>query len=85
VPIKGGFVHAQWERVIITSNHTIDKFYELTPALKRRIKETRVFITTNNVNAPQVEVYEGCWTPSAPSRSSGEGREGGTAQADEYW
>lgn len=83
VPVKGGFVHAQWERVIITSNHTIDKFYQVTDALKRRIKETHVFSITNNADGTQVQVKEGCWTPPTP-RPSGEGLEGGTTQAN-YW
>lgn len=47
VPVKGGFVWAQWDRVIITSNMALDQFYTMTPALKRRITETRVMNTTN--------------------------------------
>jgi len=43
VPIKGGFVYAQWERVIITSNMKLDQLYPMTDALKRRITETREF------------------------------------------
>lgn len=50
VPVKGGFVWAQWERVIITSNMPIDQIYPMTPALKRRITETRVMSTTNASN-----------------------------------
>lgn len=66
VPVKGGFVHAQWERVIITSNLTLDKLYPLTPALERRIKETRIYSTTKHADGTQafeVQVKEGCWTP----------------------
>jgi len=39
VPIKGGFVYAQWTHVIITSNRQPESWYEqgLTDALKRRI------------------------------------------------
>lgn len=39
VPVKGAFVHAQWNRVIITSNKSPDLWYQrgLTPALARRL------------------------------------------------
>lgn len=67
VPVKGGFVYAQWDRVIITSNMTLDKLYAMTPALARRIKETRIHTITTNGSSQtyQVEVKEGCWTPPA--------------------
>ena len=41
VPVKGGFVQAQWDTVIITSNATPQHWYKgygLTPALRRRLK-----------------------------------------------
>lgn len=43
VPVKGGFVHAQWDTVVITSNEPPNRWYKdhgLTPALRRRIKKT---------------------------------------------
>jgi len=45
VPIKGGYIHAQWNTVIITSNKPITQWGycgELT-ALERRITETKEF------------------------------------------
>lgn len=42
VPIKGGFVQAQWDTVIITSNNHPEKWYKdigLTPALRRRLQK----------------------------------------------
>lgn len=40
VPIKGGYVQAQWDTVYITSNDPPSKWYQkgLTPALERRLK-----------------------------------------------
>lgn len=41
VPYKGGFVNAQWDTVIITSNKSPEKWYSqgMTPALRRRLHE----------------------------------------------
>lgn len=41
VPVKGGFVQAQWDTVIITSNKAPEHWYAqgLTDALRRRFKE----------------------------------------------
>ena len=41
VPVKGGFVQAQWDTVIITSNKMPQQWYQqgLTPALRRRLKK----------------------------------------------
>lgn len=42
VPIKGGFVHAQWDTVLITSNEPPSQWYKnigYTPALKRRLNK----------------------------------------------
>lgn len=41
VPVKGGFVGARWNRVIMTSNKHPSEWYKhgMTPALKRRITE----------------------------------------------
>lgn len=37
-PVKGGFIWAQWDTVIITSNNSIDQWYQMpVDALKRRI------------------------------------------------
>lgn len=45
LPIKGGFTWKQWKRVIITSNKDPKDWYRqgLTPALERRLSETRHF------------------------------------------
>jgi len=50
--VKNGFVWAQWETVIITSNKPPSQWYEkgLTPALRRRINKI-LFYTIDN--APQ--------------------------------
>jgi len=42
-PIKGGFVWAQWETVIITSNKHPSEWYSqgMTPALERRLTEIK--------------------------------------------
>jgi len=48
VPVKGGFVQAQWDTVIITSNNMPQLWYKdkgLTPALRRRLKT--IFIVTS--------------------------------------
>jgi len=41
LPIKGGFIWAQWTEVIITSNAYPEKWYKMgfTPALRRRVYE----------------------------------------------
>jgi len=39
VPIKGGMVNAQWDRVIITSNVHPDKWYEKWYGLHKNVKE----------------------------------------------
>lgn len=41
VPVKGGYVYAQWDTVIITSNKEPQHWYSngLTPALRRRLNE----------------------------------------------
>lgn len=48
-PISGGFVWAQWETVIITSNKPPERWYSngLTPALRRRLH--KIFLC--NINA----------------------------------
>lgn len=45
LPIKGGFVDANWTTVIITSNKRPEEWYShgMTPALKRRITEIEEF------------------------------------------
>lgn len=45
VNIKGGHRYAKWNQVFITSNETIDTWYQrgLTPALKRRINSVTTF------------------------------------------
>lgn len=47
VPVKGGFVQAQWDTVIITSNDSPVGWYQkgLTPALRRRFN--KVFLVTS--------------------------------------
>lgn len=42
VPVKGGYVHAQWDTVLITSNKPPSQWYPqigYTPALKRRLNK----------------------------------------------
>lgn len=50
VPIKGGFVNAQWTTVIITSNRDPANWYVegMTPALERRLKDVRYIHNTKN-------------------------------------
>lgn len=69
VPYKGGYVNAQWDTVIITSNKEPDEWYKggLTPALRRRIK--KYILVTSIDGTPHYEeaqlppsneeVYEG--------------------------
>lgn len=75
VPVKGGFVYAQWDTVIITSNKEPQfwTYGDDIAALKRRITETRVMNTTN-VNSKEEDVSstpEGSGTPAnAPQGST---------------
>jgi len=52
LPIKGGFTYANWNKVLITSNKPPEQWYgnlfqgEISPALKRRIHETRYWGNT---------------------------------------
>lgn len=50
LPVKGGFIWAQWTRVVITSNNDPCTWYKrgLTPALARRITKT-VHIQAPNI------------------------------------
>jgi len=70
VPFKGGFVQAQWNTVIITSNKAPPLWYKdlgLTPALRRRI--TNCFYLTSidgtTTQLPQ-EGYQAQSPPCAP-------------------
>lgn len=49
VPIKGGFVHAQWDTVIITSNKQPEFWYPEITALKRRITESHDLTQPNGL------------------------------------
>lgn len=66
VPIKGGFVHAQWDTVIITSNKPPTQWYRegLTPALRRRLNN--IFLVTNTNEETELTP----WNPPPPSQSS---------------
>lgn len=48
LPIKGGHTYANWNKVLITSNKPPDQWYHhgMTPALERRINETRYWGNT---------------------------------------
>lgn len=50
VPVKGGFVYGQWDRVIITSNKHPSLWYSrgMTPALARRLHKIFYY----SINAP---------------------------------
>lgn len=50
VPIKGGFIEAQWDTVIITSNRPPREWYSkgMTPAISRRISKIFYY----SINAP---------------------------------
>nr|QXP07610.1 MAG: replication associated protein [Arizlama virus] len=56
VPIKGGFVWAQWDQVIITSNRHFSTWYpeNITGALNRRIS----VVDMEHNHAPQEDVQE---------------------------
>ena len=60
--VKCGYVNAQWDTVIITSNKPPELWYKdygLTPALKRRI--SKIFFYS--IDAPPQEVYSSSQTP----------------------
>lgn len=65
VPIKGGFVQAQWDTVIITSNKTPHHWYKdgLTPALRRRLKTC--FSVENIDGETRYEVQANCYEGEA--------------------
>lgn len=69
-PVKGGFVWAQWDTVIITSNKPPSQWYQqgLTPALRRRLNRT--FYLSGIDNAPDcptlIEVSQEQSEASAP-------------------
>lgn len=48
LPVKGGHTYANWNKVLITSNKPPEQWYHhgMTPALKRRIGETRYWGNT---------------------------------------
>jgi len=54
-PISGGFVQAQWDTVIITSNKMPQEWYKfgLTPALRRRLKKVIYFTIIDGVSQTQ--------------------------------
>lgn len=66
--VKGGYVWAQWSRIIITSNKHPKDWYEygLTPALSRRINKILYY----NINAPPLQQL--AFPSSPPPRSSKE-------------
>lgn len=58
VPVKGGFIQAQWTTVIITSNKPPEQWYKvgMTPALRRRIKNIYYMYSKDGIS--QKEDYE---------------------------
>lgn len=54
-PISGGFVQAQWDTVIITSNKMPQEWYKfgLTPALRRRLKKVIYFSIIDGISQTQ--------------------------------
>lgn len=69
VPIKGGFVQAQWDTVIITSNTPPEKWYKglWTAALRRRLNN--IFQLESIDGIPSQTPYEPP-TPSTPQTYS---------------
>lgn len=68
VPVKGGFVYAQWTTVIITSNRPIEEWYHVNiDAFRRRISR---LVEDYNQNACQDPLRKAsCWPcPSPPCR-----------------
>lgn len=66
-PVKGGFIQAQWDTVVITSNDPPNAWYRekgLTPALRRRLK--KVFYVTVIDGATNYQ-EETRWTQEAYS------------------
>lgn len=55
VPVKGGFVQAQWDTVIITSNLMPQQWYKqgLTPALRRRLKKVIYYRVIDGVSTQE--------------------------------
>jgi len=63
VPVKGGFVQAQWDTVVITSNKSPTEWYKqgLTDALKRRLNKMFIVSILKNGSSHFEEV-----SPSSP-------------------
>jgi len=62
VPVKGGFVHAQWDTVIITSNRNPSNWYHgMTDALKRRI--SKIVTMYNNAHQEDLQQEESLSSP----------------------
>lgn len=69
--IKGGFVWAQWDTVVITSNKPPSKWYSqgLTPALRRRLNKVFYVSSIDGVSAFQEDNEEAKQEDVAPPAS----------------
>lgn len=58
LPVKGGFVYKNWEKVIITSNQHPSKWYRfgMTPALHRRINKYYHFSANGDIKPYDVKI-----------------------------
>lgn len=73
VPVKGGFVYAQWDTVIITSNDPPQLWYKsmgLTPALRRRIVNTFSVESIDGVSSFTPLFEEAPPSPPPPCRKT---------------
>jgi len=70
VPVKGGFIYAQWDTVIITSNKHPSSWYSqgLTPALNRRLNKIYRVENIDGLSTPTL-IEEARPAPQASLRS----------------
>lgn len=75
VPIKGGFVNAQWDTVVITSNAMPWEWYKSVPdlrALKRRIKSLYLVQTNGDQTTYEEIPQEADWPQAEGCRITSE-------------